>query len=494
MSPFFMRRNSLLLFTLLFLSFFSKGQYTVSNELKLAHGDIFSLDFSSAATRINSFARNHPDDITIPYLRFTHLFVLHFVDENQEAFEADLSRMRDLIDEVADGDKSNPHYYLYAGEMNLELAALRAKYKNYWSAAQYGHSGLNLLETGAEKFPDFEPLLSGKGLLNVVFGSIPENYRSLAAFFGYEGDIELGMEYLKRSLELCLEKPEMAYLTEKNAFMYCYVQQQLYPDEVRSMEHYGVNPKSSPLLAFVEAKILSIQGENDKLIDLLSDVVAVEDRHSFPYLYYLLGRAKLARGDMDAYYPLYSYLTKNKGVFYIRSTHRYLYWHYSLAGNSTKAELHRKIAAEDGRVYVGADLEAQRECNSGSVSLPLLRARLAFDNGDYSQALQHLKAESGTICNTDLQFLEYHYRKGRCYQELGEERDAIASFRQAIKYHPSPMMFNRVNAELNLAYLLEKTNPQEAKLHYENVLDFEDYPWYDGSQQRAKTGLSRLED
>lgn len=481
-----------LLLTLLSVSLFA--QFPMDSKLKQAHELIFSLKFDSAQTILSAYEKEHPDQQTTAYLKFNILFLRHFVDEDEAAFIQDKRKMIAWLDEVKDGDKTSPYYHWYVGEMKFELAALEIKFGRSFSGAQYALGALSSLEDGGEEHPDFPPLKMGTGLLNVAIGSVPENYKFLASMLGYSGDLGLGLDLLREATQIS-EQPKWKYLKTKSVFVYLYVIQQLDPNERQSVKSYGLDPHTNPLLAFLESKMLQKEGDMDELIDMLLDTRAIPGTHEFPYMEYTLGRAKLTRGDEDANLYFLTYLQTNKGVNYIKSTLRYLSWYYRLRGQSARANLYRSRVLEEGKSGVGADLEALRECETEPVALELLKARLAFDLGEYQSVLTLLKGKESSICKNQNDHMEFHYRLGRSYEALKDYRNAITSLNKAIQYTVSPVTVNRVYSELHLALLYERANNKEkARHHFENVLEFDDYPWYEGTQQKAKAGLERLEE
>lgn len=488
-----MRVRFLFSFLLLLVSVCSFAQFPMDKKLKQAHELIFTLKFDSAETILNSYEKDHPNQQTTSYLRFNLFFLRHFVDEDEAAFTKDKRKMLDWLEVVKDGDESSPYYHLYVGEMKFEMAALELKFGRMFSGAQYALGALSSMEDGQEEYPDFVPLKVGAGVLNVAIGSVPDNYRFLTSMLGYSGDLELGLQLLRESTQVS-EQPQWSYLKTKNVFVYVYVAQQLNPNVKLSVKSYGLDPHTNPLLAYLESRLLQKEGDMDELIDMLLDVRAIPGVHDFPYLVYTLGRAKLTRGDEDANLHLLSYLQMNKGVNYNKSTLRFLSWYYRLRGQNARMELYRSRVLEEGTASVGADLEALRECEVEPIALELLKARLAFDSGQHQKVLRMLKGKESQICRTQNDHMEFHYRLGRSYEQLEDVKNAITSLTNAIKYTIEPITVNRVYSELHLALLYEQTKEYDkAREHYENVLEFDDYPWYEGTQQKAKAGLERLD-
>lgn len=489
-------RRPLNVIILLLLSLLTHAQLPLDTELQEIHKAIYRLQLSRAELDLARYEREHPNQQTTAYLRFTSSFLKHFVDEDVDAYERDRETMEAFIDLVESSDRvHNPYYYLYLGEMNLEMASMEIKFDHRWKALSYALDGLSYFEEGAEKFPNFTPLLMGQGVLNVGLGSIPDNMQFFASVLGFSGDLELGIRQLKKAA-VQTETGAYHYLHEKHVLCYTYIRHQLYPDEPISVRDWSLNPGDNPLLAYVEAHIQHKAGNVDEVISVLGQALAVKGAHVFPYLYYLYGRAKLARMDADADVPLQRYLQLNRGVYYRRSTLRYLSWFEMLHGESSHSTNYRLRIATEGSTSKGADLDATTDANNHPQgwNRRLVQARLYFDAGDSEKALDILGPGYQHFCSSQADILEYHYRKGRVLQSLGRDLEAIESFEKAIEYTPSPMTHERVSAEMELAALLEPIRKSQALTHYRAVLRYEGYPWYEGTQQRAKVAISRLSD
>lgn len=461
-------------------------------ELKLAHEEIFSLRLSKAVHRIEAYEAKHPNQLTTSYMRFNESFLRLFISEDEFEYDKHKPDLEKWLEKVKDGNENDPYYYLFSGEMHFELSALETKFDNNFGAANHALKGLNLLKEGQEKFPDFEPLFIGTGVLNVALGSLPDNYKFMASFLGYSGDIQKGMRLLKEGVELT-EKPQWKYMRTKAVFIYMYIKQQLYGEQ-ESVEKYGLDASDNPILAFLETKTLQSFGRNEELINLLTKVKSDPETSKIPYFDYLLGRAKLYRGDADAHFFLLSFLQENKSSNYKKSTLRYLSWYYRLKGNDVMALMYRQRACLEGTVTVGADAEALQECQMELLPLFLLRARVLYDSGKLLEAERELIGQANSLGQSPVQRLEYHYRLGRVYQSIGRFNSAMSEFALAAKFNQTPTLFARVNAELQWAIVLEAQGEKQLALsHYLKVLEFSDYPWYEGTQQKAKAAIQRLE-
>lgn len=455
--------------------------------------DAFQLKFDAVDADLIAMRDNGEQAWRIEYVEFMVQFLGHFVNENQEAYDEDRDILKARIDRFRDeAPKGTPEYYLYLGEMSLGMAGLEAKFKHNWGAAGHGIDGLSAFQKGQELFPSYKPMAAGMGILNVAVGSVPEDYQFITNMMGYRGDIQRGMQYLRSAIESSKDR-QYAHLRDKHAFLYGIIAEQLFPDEVSSVSELNSSPDNSPLLAFIESNLLKSKGENDEMIALLEKVTAQTEFYPFPYLWYQLGRAKLARGDEDANRVLERFISINKGGNYVKSTNRYLHWYYRLRGDAAKANQYKNLVISQGETAVGADLQALREIERGEVPINLLKARLEFDHGRPLEALALLRSVDVESLSPQ-HLIDYHYRVGRANQELGRNSSAIRSFQSARSIdRGDETTFEQVNATLQLAILTEDNDRMLSTQMYRAVLDYDDYPWRHTTQQKAKAGLSRLD-
>ncbi len=474
------------------LGFTSQAQPVYRTPFENAQRNMYQLKMDAVRENIQQMREKNEENWRIAYIQNSVSFLEQFVNEDEERFDEERANFEKRIELVEEDGVVGPEYYLYLGEMNLHIAALEAKYGHFWSASGYAFSGLDKLKEGQRLYPNYEPMFAGMGMLNVAIGSVPDNYKWITSTLGFTGDIEAGFRYLTAAVEAS-DSREWAYLKHKHVFLYGYVTQQLFPEELTTIKELGVDPATNPLLAFLESKILINQGRIDELIELFDAVFQLEDRCDFPYLTYQYGRSKLARRDADAERYLLQFLEQNRGVNYVKSTLRYLHWSARLKGDSERSARYRSRALEEGATDVGADIQAQRELEEVLVPLELLEARLLFDSGQLQRALDKLTTIDPSNYASNYK-AEYYYRKGKVYQSLDRNSEAIAAYRMAASINFDPPTHELVNAHLQLAILLEDSNPLMARGFYREVLAFDDYPWYEGTQQKAKVGLSRLDE
>jgi tetratricopeptide (TPR) repeat protein len=86
------------------------------------------------------------------------------------------------------------------------------------------------------------------------------------------------------------------------------------------------------------------------------------------------------------------------------------------------------------------------------------------------------------------------YRKGRIYDAMGKQTEAIASYKETIKLGEKEPMYFAANAALNLGFIYEKVHDKtQARYYYNLCINLKDHEYYSGLSQKAKSGLERLD-
>jgi tetratricopeptide (TPR) repeat protein len=88
--------------------------------------------------------------------------------------------------------------------------------------------------------------------------------------------------------------------------------------------------------------------------------------------------------------------------------------------------------------------------------------------------------------------LEYVYRIGRIYEDLGKETEALSFYKQTIQLGANQTAYFAARAALQAGQILEKRGQkQEAIAFYEQCLAMEEHSYKNSLDQRAKAGIAR---
>jgi tetratricopeptide (TPR) repeat protein len=147
-----------------------------------------------------------------------------------------------------------------------------------------------------------------------------------------------------------------------------------------------------------------------------------------------------------------------------------------------------------GYAVAGGDKNAQQEAESGIVpNLDLLRARLLFDGGYFQKGYQ-LLASQATDGFKGAHELEYFYRLGRLLHGMDRYEEALRHYQLTLDKGADSPWFYACNAALQMGIIYEgQGNRTQARAAYEHCLSLKPEEYRVGLHQKAKAGLSRLE-
>ncbi len=493
MIPFFMVKKILLYLAVVFPVFVNAQHVTFNANMKAAQQNIVKLQFDELKQRLAEERKMNPANITVDYLEGAATCIELFVNESETDFDEKLLHIEEFIEKIKDLPHEEPYRKLMLGELHLALAILNAKFQNNFRAAFQFYKAYNYLEDNYEDHPSFFPTYVPLGVFYAAIGSLPDDYRSLASLLGFHGDVEEGMEMVKKGYRQTISNEDMAFYKDYFGFIYSYVFSELKPGSNVSPQSLGLDVASSGFHIYLQSRIYLAQGEIDKAIELLKNRPKGKEYLPFFYLDYLTGKIAITRDLEFARKNFESYLKNTQSQNYLKSTYRYLSWYHLIKGNQSKLEENTDKIFKEGITFVGADRQALAEAKRG-FNRVLVKARLKFDAGEFKQTLSWLNSNPlKECCPANHEKVEYYYRKGRAYQELKQWDNALAELKKALTFKEVETSYALGNSALQAAYIYEQTGQLEnAEEYYKKTLKYKDYPFYEGIHQKAKAGLNRI--
>jgi hypothetical protein len=468
-----------------------KVDFSPSMQIGLA--DIAHLRYADLKEKITREKIMNKGNRVPDYLEAAALCIELFVNENEATYlkkEPILDGLKSRLEELPD---SEPFKRVFLGEIYLAQASLQGKFQNNIQAAWLFYKAYSLLKENYELYPNFEPTYVPWGVLNAAIGSLPANYRNIAGFLGFEGNITLGLNLVRKGYYACLASKQYQFYQPYFGFVYCYINYQLGSADNVDLYKLGLSVEESAFFIYLQSKILLKKGETQKAYALLKRRPQGNAYLNFNYLNYATGKVALTLEDPKAVFYLKQFLKDAHNHNYFKSTYRFLAWHYLLSQKPDSLALYRSKILTAGATFVGADKQAVAEAQRG-FNATLIKARLRFDGGYYPEVIKMLNDNAQQrCCSKPWELTEFFYRKGRAFQELGLQDKAIASYQQALNIKNTPPTSALGNSALQLALILEDRRQfEQSKKYYQKTLQINDFPFYEGIHQKAKTGLTRL--
>lgn len=481
---------------LTFFPFYASANFDFNANCLKAYQNIFELKLNTARQLIAAEKKVHPRNSIVPLLEnYVDYFYL-ITTESKTEFERLEGNKASRLDQISSDDKNSP-YYLYAqAEINLQWALIRSKYGAYFAAAREINKANGLLKDNQKKFPGFHLNLKGLGLINVVFGALPDGFmKSTLSTFGVKGDVQTGLNQLDKLAEN-LPKSSYEPFYDEVIFYYAYI----LTDVAKSAQAYNKTMKytariadSSLLKTYLQAYVCARNGKNEQAITILENRPRGTVYQSFAYLDYLLGVARLNKLDLGASASFSQFLQQNKGVNYVKDTYLHQAW-ISLLKNDTGS--YQSLIAKvknSGATYAEKDKQAVNEANAPMPKMELLKARLLYDGGYLTKALAVLSDVKPDELKSVKDKTELAYRLGRINDDLGRDDVALSHYQTAINTGKGLKYYYAAKAAVLAAHICErKKDAIKAKAYFNTAIAMKDHEFESSIESEAKQGLKRI--
>jgi hypothetical protein len=487
------------LFFVFINSAFSATVFNVNEQCLKAQKLIFELKFDEAEKILISESQLNKENIAVPWLSESIVFLKVFISEDAELYEKSNKTWANLIAQTQKYTFNNAWYRHILSDMYIHRALIRLKFNENFSAGSDIQIAFKYLKENKKMFPSFLADNKNYGLLCCAFSSVPSKYQWLAKIIGFQGDMQTGLKEIELYLKSDQTYKEHACLRLEAAFIYGMIQHHLNKNSGlawSTVEPYTRNYKSHLLQNYMRATIAGYNGLNDAMIDVLKSKPPYQTLYPFYYMDYLLGLAKMRRLDADADLYFKIFTVKYKGKNYVKSAYRNLSWLCQIRNDDKGAITYYSLANKKGIATLEEDKQALREAEE-NILWPedVLKARLLFDGKYYDLALKTIKAINDKKL-THIRFrLELIYRKARIYHEKGNLEEAISLYKNTIEQGSKQAYYYAAYSALQIGFIYEQQNKFELAKAYFNQAknDFSTNKEYTSSiEQKAKAGLKKI--
>ena len=494
--------HSVCIISFLFFSFWSMPsgaaqipyRFDFNAECRKAYEEIIKLRLSSGKRILDSERKSDPGNL-IPYFleNYIDFFTLYFNED-----PAEYRRRKPSIDQrlaiMKKGDPSSPFYLFTRSVIYFQWAAVEIKFGDRWDAAWSFRRSFLIGKENLDKFPDFQPGRMLQGSMQVAAGTIPPGYQWLSKLLGIQGTIEAGMKNLEEALNS--NDPYAGIFHNEASFYFLYLKFYILNqrDEVFKYIHrQNWDLRNNYLFAYLVAN-LSLNNQNASVTEeVISHLNPDPGYLDMPLWDMQLGYAQADRINPEAIADLQRYIDRFKGNFYVKDVLQKISWMYYLQGETDKAKAARARLLVSGNTDTDADKQAQKEAESGRwPNEVLLRARLLDDGGYYSQALQALAGRKASSFPDAADRLEFEYRTGRIYDDLGREAEAMSAYQETLRLGESRHEYYGARAALQLGFIYEKRGDKKnALIYFKMVLAMRAHDYKNALDQKAKAGVER---
>ncbi len=464
--------------------------------LQRAYADLLKLKVQPARQTIQ--AETGQNGIRIYAEDYADMLTLLFSDDDR-AYEKMVHREDERLDQLHRLDQNSPWARVTEAEVRLHWAFVKLKFGKEVSASWDVIRAYKLLSENQKRFPDFSPTYKSLGVLHVMIGAAPDQYTWVARLLGLKGDINAGMQEIRRAQQEPTFRLE-AQLIE--LIIRAYVLQFTEADTRALLLLVSQHPDNA-LLHFLAATVQMKNGQSESARLFLLNLPQTDTPTylSTPIVDNLLGDIYLQKGQFATALTHYQqFLSRYKGLNFVKDTYYKQFLCYWLAHDDARAQPLIRQVPTVGRAVVESDKAAQKFAENylKSGATPhqqvLMRARLSCDGGYLDSALAFLRPYPENRFLPGAEQAEFNYRMGRIQQRRNETDASIPFFTRAIALSDGPgnLSFGATSA-LQLGYIYQqKKDTAHARQYFEKAISYRHHEYKNSIDNKARAGLNGL--
>jgi hypothetical protein len=449
-----------LIFLIFFLNNFFPASISAQTPAQMgAFQKLTRLELGATKEILSHFQRVQQDKPLTDYLLNYADFLEVFISGDTDLWEVYRINSAKRLKRIS-GYEIDEYYYYSIWNIHLHNAFLRVKFGDNIRAGISIYNFYKVLEESVSAQPENFLNLQGKAFFEVFFGMVPNEYLWFFRLAGFRGDYDKGIEYFNTYANLVRKVP--GFFEEARLFqLIVLLQLENKPEEVvKEIESRNDFSTIDSPSRFLYALSLIKTGNSEKAINILRSYRPEPLEYEIVFMRFLLGEVLLYRGEKGAGRHFEYFLQNYKGIDYRKSAWHRLAMYYLIEENTENFRYCLKNIQTDGSLLIDPDKQAFSELSYLSeYHLALLKSRLRFDGGYYTQAMNEL---SGFNPKGRRQELEFLYRMGRIYHKTGNLLNANVYYHKVIDADRGSGYYFAANSALLLGEMYASNN-EEAK-------------------------------
>ncbi len=481
------------------LSVTTSADFTWTPAQRQAYAEIGKLRLQPGRALL---AREPQNGISLYLSDYADMLYL-LVAEDRAAYEQLEDQEDERLKKVRKLDDSSPWNRFIQAEIKLHWAFVKTKFGHETAGAYNVIQAYRLLRENARRFPQFLPNQKALGLLHVLIGSTPDNYRWVTNLLGLRGNVTQGLRELQTVAQRDALFADEARLMESLIHVYI-----LRADErqLTAFRDFLTQRPDNLLLRFFGTAALIKEGHSEEAGALLASRPKGPEYLAVPFFDYYRGEILLQKGQYGpAFGAFQTFLNQHRGQNFRKdATYKQALCHW-LQNDETRATRARTLldrVRKVGETTAEPDKVAQRFAEQfadvqhpdrEAVQKALMRARLAFDGGYYEQALKALTDFSEVRIPQIRDRAELAYRRARIFHRTTDSAQAIVAYQRALALSEGqPWYFGAMSA-LQLGYFCQNRGQKEkARVFFEKALAFRKHEYKTSADNKAKAALNEL--
>ncbi|MDX5348800.1 MAG: DUF3808 domain-containing protein, partial [Hymenobacteraceae bacterium] len=422
----------------------------------------------------------------------TMLLAQNYTDFLELAFTQNPGRFDELLEAQEDrfavvkDTPATPYARLSQAEIKLQIGISKFLNGSNIQAAWDLRQAYLLFEENDKMFPDFVANKKSYGLLQVLLGAVPENYKWALSIFGMSGNVKKGFQNMK----LAAETPHP--MQQEAQLLYSLMLERLGKNETEALEMVNGLVKEQPdnlLFLFTQVSMLKKLKQTDLALKAYQTRPDGDDYLSVPNLHHMAADLYLYKGDYArSVRENRLFLSQYRGKHYIKDAYFKLYLAYWLNQDKDTAFQYYKKIATEGAAVTEEDKYALQFYNLREQPDPVLMpARLRADGGYYREALNILADYDVTEQSPVKEKIEYFYRKARIYHGLNDLNLARMYYLRTISAAGNAPYYYAPNAALQLGYLYSDSGDKAmARTYFKKALTYQHHEYKNSIDSKAK--------
>lgn len=470
---------------------FGRDIYWDAHCLK-AYDHCMKLQIDSGQQSLQLAMQADPENLMPIMLQGYLEFLEVYVTEDPRLFQHFAPKQQQRIRELGMGDRENPYSLFAQAESHLHLTLLNLRFQDLIGAVKQLKRSYKLHHKNNQRFPDFLPSQKSVAVLDIILGSIPEQYQWGMSLLNLKGDLEEGIKKLDSLTNLSEEDfifKDETILT--SAMLKFHLLRQ--SDEAWTLLiQHGIPRKGYLLDHYIAAHIAIHSGKVEQAMEIINSRPKGEAYIDFTYLAYLKGLAGMYLKVPEAKEDFLFFIEQTQGQSNIKAAWQKIAWMALIQGNEAEYIQAMDKVIKEGQAKIDADKQALMEAESKHPPCPaLLDARILYDGGFYEEAISALE-KSGDCPSDQVYETEKYYRQGRILQALEDKTAALQAYLAAVESGWGLNRYFPYNACLQLGYLYKEQGfEEEAKIYFQKVLDSPDHEYKFGLDQKARAALNQ---
>jgi len=379
-----------------------------------------------------------------------------------------------------------------SAELNLQRGFNFLNLDQQFNAVMAIRTAYQQAEMCQKKYPSFVPIKKTSGVIQVMIGSVPDKYSWFLGLLGMKGSVAAGQKQLQelgQSQSSLSMEATLLYYTIKGLI------NQQHAEASAGILKYLESQPHNRLTLFLAVNMLMKNAQSEEALKLINTLDSQPDGLPMYYIDYLRGEILLQKGDYNAAIQSYTGFIKHyKSDNFKKDAYFKIALCYWLQNKPQEAEKYYMIADKTGRSTAEPDRYAQAQLKENTFPNPkLLKVRLLTDGGYYAQALETLNTISSSDLKTDKDKVEYHYRKARLADKLGDVETAQTYYHKTVYLNGENPWYFAPNAALQLGYIAQAQNDYaKARIYFEKALGYKKHEYKTSIDIKAKSALDQL--